>query len=213
VDTNFIHDKKFQIALAIVGGVGALALISKSKSPSVQGTIEGASNGQASRTVYIPTSQYDIHTNYGTETSTVTTGNTVSSPVTPAPAKTPAPSVTPAPTKAPATTTSSYTIKKGDTLTSIAKKYNTSVDALAKANGISNPNKITAGKSIKIPVVTNATSKTPAVKTTDYVVKKGDNLTNIASHFHSSVSAISKLNGLSDPNKIYVGEHLKIQIG
>ena len=33
-----------------------------------------------------------------------------------------------------------YTIKKGDTLTSIAREYNTTVDDLAKANGIQNKN-------------------------------------------------------------------------
>ncbi len=46
-----------------------------------------------------------------------------------------------------------YTIQSGDTLSKIAAKYGTSVAALASANGISDPNKISAGKTITIPAV------------------------------------------------------------
>ncbi len=45
-----------------------------------------------------------------------------------------------------------YTIKKGDTLTRIAKKYRTTVSALVKANSIKNPDIIYAGQKLKIPV-------------------------------------------------------------
>ncbi|MCD7783950.1 MAG: LysM peptidoglycan-binding domain-containing protein, partial [Firmicutes bacterium] len=44
-----------------------------------------------------------------------------------------------------------YTVVKGDTLSSIAKKYGTTYQALAAYNGISNPNKISVGQEIKIP--------------------------------------------------------------
>ena len=44
-----------------------------------------------------------------------------------------------------------YTIKKGDTLTSIAKKHNTTVNALASANNIKNKNLIYAGNTLEIP--------------------------------------------------------------
>ena len=44
-----------------------------------------------------------------------------------------------------------YTIQKGDTLTAIAKKYNTTVEKLAEVNGIKNKNRIYAGTKIKIP--------------------------------------------------------------
>jgi LysM repeat protein len=43
-----------------------------------------------------------------------------------------------------------YTIQRGDTLGSLARKYNTSVNSLAKANGIKNPNRIFAGKTLNI---------------------------------------------------------------
>ena len=51
---------------------------------------------------------------------------------------------------------SDYLIKKGDTLSAIAKKFSTTVSALAKANNIKNVNKIYAGKTLVIPGTTPA---------------------------------------------------------
>ena len=45
----------------------------------------------------------------------------------------------------------SYTIRSGDTLSSIASRYQTSVAALARANSIANPNVIYAGRTLEIP--------------------------------------------------------------
>lgn len=47
-------------------------------------------------------------------------------------------------------TTQYYTVKKGDTLSAIAKKYGTTYQTLAKMNGISNPNKIYVGQKIRV---------------------------------------------------------------
>lgn len=44
-----------------------------------------------------------------------------------------------------------YTIKKGDNLTTLAKRFNTTVAALVKANNIKNPDKIFAGKTLTVP--------------------------------------------------------------
>jgi hypothetical protein len=61
-----------------------------------------------------------------------------------------------------------YTIKSGDTLGAIAKKNNTTVDALMKANpSITDPNKIYAGKGLAIPTTTTPVkTTTPTVTTT-----------------------------------------------
>ena len=43
-----------------------------------------------------------------------------------------------------------YTVKKGDTLSEIAKQYGTTYQEIAKQNGISNPNLIQVGQVLKI---------------------------------------------------------------
>lgn len=71
---------------------------------------------------------------------------------------------------APQTTTMSeeiYVVKKGDTLAKIAAKYGTTHQKLAEYNTIANPNKITVGQKIRIPIVW-----TPAVG--DIVIYNGD---------------------------------------
>ncbi len=76
-------------------------------------------------------------------------GQTLRIPVEQAPAPAPAAQ---APTPAPQqpTVPSNYVIKSGDTLGAIAARNNTSVDALARLNNISDPNKIIAGKTLKL---------------------------------------------------------------
>ena len=50
----------------------------------------------------------------------------------------------------------SYTIRRGDTLGGVARRLGVSVDALARANGIKNPDRIQAGRVLQVP------AKTPA---------------------------------------------------
>lgn len=100
-------------------------------------------------------------------------------------------------------TLGTYTIKSGDTLSEIAKQYNTSVSYLAQINNISNPNIIYAGQTIKVPTTANTSEIT-------YVVKAGDTLSGIAAKYGTTYQAIASKNGIADPNKIYVGQVLKI---
>lgn len=44
-----------------------------------------------------------------------------------------------------------------------------------------------------------------------YIVKSGDNLTNIAKHYGTTIDTIVKLNNIKNPNLIYVGQKLKIK--
>lgn len=46
----------------------------------------------------------------------------------------------------------SYNIKRGDTLWALARRFGTTIDELAAANGISDPNKIRAGANLQIPL-------------------------------------------------------------
>nr|WP_302225155.1 LysM peptidoglycan-binding domain-containing protein [Streptococcus lutetiensis] len=111
-------------------------------------------------------------------------------------------SVSSAPIQAPATNT--YTVRSGDTLSSIASKFGTSYQALASLNGISNPNLIYAGQVLRV----NGSASAGSVY---YTVRAGDNLSAIASRYGTSYQSIASLNGLVNPNLIFAGQTLKIK--
>ncbi len=99
-----------------------------------------------------------------------------------------------------------YIVKRGDTLSGIASKYGTTYQALAKYNGISNPNLINIGQVIKIP--NNGTPQTTSIT---YIVKAGDTLSKIASMYNTTYQKIASDNGISNPNFIRVGQKLTIK--
>lgn len=102
--------------------------------------------------------------------------------------------------------TIAYTVKKGDTLSEIAKEYGTTVNEIASLNNISNPNIIYVGQYLVIPTTSNANISTA----TTYTVKNGDTLSGIANKFGTTYQKLAEINGISDPNKIYAGQVLKI---
>lgn len=77
---------------------------------------------------------------------------TVAATPVPTAAPTPTPPVTPAPTPPPTPTpVRTYVVQEGDTLSTIAAAFGTSVSAIQEANGISDPNLITIGQTLVIP--------------------------------------------------------------
>ena len=60
-----------------------------------------------------------------------------------------------------ATTTTEYVVVKGDTLTKIAKKFNTTVSAIVALNGLNNPNLIVVGQKLKITLENPTTQNNP----------------------------------------------------
>lgn len=108
---------------------------------------------------------------------------------------------------------STYVVMSGNTLSSIASKFHTTVDELVQLNDISNPNLIYPGEILKIPSLKRGPSKSISNKQyiRTYIVKSGDTLYGIAKRFHTTIEDLVELNGLSNPNLIYTGEVLKIE--
>lgn len=103
----------------------------------------------------------------------------------------------------------SYTVKSGDTLGRIASNNNTTVDELARINSITNPNRISVGQVLKLEEAAAPTS-TPAGPET-YTVKSGDTLGRIASNNNTTVDELTRLNSISNPDRISVGQELKLR--
>lgn len=103
-----------------------------------------------------------------------------------------------------------YTVKSGDTLSSIANKYNTTVDILVEKNNISNPNLIYKGQVILVPGSVS-TSK-PVEEPVYYTVKAGDDLTKIAKKNKTTVENLIKLNPqIKNPDLIYKGDKIRVK--
>lgn len=107
-----------------------------------------------------------------------------------------------------------HRVRRGQTLSYIARKYGTSVSALISANNIRNKNQIKVGQVLRIP-----TSNYYAVATVSsdqnviiHTVKKGETLSEIGAQYGIGVSKLRSLNNLYGKRFIYPGQRLKIPV-
>lgn len=103
--------------------------------------------------------------------------------------------------------TSTYIVKKGDTLSGIAKKYGTTVNKLVSLNNIKNPNLIYVGQKIKI----SGNTSTPKTSKVYYTVKSGDTLSGIAKKYGTTVKQLATWNNIKNVNLIYVNQKLRVK--
>jgi LysM repeat protein len=102
-----------------------------------------------------------------------------------------------------------YTVKKGDSLYSIAMKYNTTVGQIVSLNNLKN-NNLSIGQVLRIPETYTKEEEMIMPTFINYIVKKGDNLYSIARSNNVSVDTIMKDNGITNIN-LQVGQVLKIR--
>lgn len=98
-------------------------------------------------------------------------------------------------------TTTTYTVKSGDSLWSIANRYNTTVAELRRLNNLTS-DVLQIGQVLRIP--SSSTSNTTA-----YTVKNGDSLWSIANRYNTTVARIRELNNLTS-DVLQVGQQLII---
>jgi LysM repeat protein len=125
-----------------------------------------------------------------------------------------------------------YVVQPGDNLFRISLRFGVPLATIQQYNNIANPNLIFVGQVLRIPsggvgpapsTPTTAPGRptstpvppgpTPAPGGQSYTVQPGDNLSRIAARFGVTVQAIVQLNGIANPNLIFVGQVLRIPAG
>ncbi len=146
--------------------------------------------------------------------ATIRIGQTLAIPI---PANSPGQpaAIAPAPIQA-----STYIVAGGDTVWSIARRFQTSVTALAQSNTLRNPSLIRVGQALTVPARTatpvlatdsNIGSVSPTSST--YVVQAGDTVSSIAARYGTTVPGIVATNALANPAMIRIGQVLTVPAG
>lgn len=122
-----------------------------------------------------------------------------------------------------------HIVKKGETLWSIAQKYNLTVNSIAVTNSMVNLELISIGQKIKIPSFkaiipdkkqsnseiipenkNESNDQAENLKPVIHIVKAGDNLWNISLKYGVSVEAIIEVNNLRDKDLLSLSQKLEI---
>lgn len=107
---------------------------------------------------------------------------------------------------------SSYVVHPGDTLSEIALRHGTSVNALAHANQLQDPNGIRVGQLLEIPDASKnvPTYAQPGENHDTYTVHRGDTLFGVARHYGVDPTALARTNGINVNAVLPVGAVLHV---
>ena len=103
-----------------------------------------------------------------------------------------------------------YVVERGDSLSVIARRFNTSVTRLASLNQLQSRNRIQIGQRLLLPQDNSQPTSVAAVVSEDgsYTVRRGDTVSLIAARYGITEQALLGVNGIQDPHRIYPGQQL-----
>lgn len=103
-----------------------------------------------------------------------------------------------------------YVVERGDSLSVIARRFNTSVARLASLNQLQSRNRIAIGQRLLLPQDSSQQTSLQAAVAVDgaYTVRRGDTVSLIAARFGVTEQALLGVNGIQDPHRIYPGQQL-----
>lgn len=100
--------------------------------------------------------------------------------------------------------TDGYVVQAGDTLSAIASRFGITLEALVDANGIADPNLITAGRVLLIPGVTTQ-PLTAGIATGSVHARPGDTIATVAARYAQDPALIAALNALTTTARLFPG--------
>ena len=151
--------------------------------------------------------------------STTTTTTLAPTPTTAAPVASTTTTTAPATTTTIPTTTEaadvgplSVLVEVGDSLSKIAKRYDTTTEILAAINGICDVNQIYVGQKILLAAAGSETDDgvDPEPISVTVIVEAGDSLSKIAKQYDTTVDDLMVANDITDPNLVLVGQELVV---
>ena len=103
-----------------------------------------------------------------------------------------------------------YVVRKGDTLTKIAHRFNVSVLQLMQENQLKNKNKLSVGQVLSIPQGSSSAESSLSGEVEPYRVVKGDTLSKIAKRFQISLFELQQMNGFDRNTTLTVGQMILV---
>ena len=105
-----------------------------------------------------------------------------------------------------------YVVERGDSLSVIARRFNTSVTRLASLNQLQSRNRIQIGQRLLLPQDNSQQTSVAVVIAAEgsYTVRRGDTVSLIAARYGVTEQALLGVNGIQDPHRIYPGQQLTI---
>lgn len=118
----------------------------------------------------------------------------------------------------PAHRTTTYTVRRGDTVSGIALRLGVPISRILADNRLDHRGRIYAGQHLRVPAqpakvqAKAARAATTGVRTRTYTVRVGDTVSGIAVRMHSTVTGIIKANHLHRTGRIVVGQRLRVPV-
>jgi murein DD-endopeptidase MepM/ murein hydrolase activator NlpD len=103
-----------------------------------------------------------------------------------------------------------HVVQRDETLSEIALRYGTTIEAIVTANSLLNPNNLQVGQRLVIP--SNANVNDPGIIIT-HIIQPGETLQMIAARYNSTLESLARLNNVTSSTALYLGQEIIVKQG